>query len=100
MNKPDPVDYVDNLPDRIMQAAGEYTVISMQIDKRYIPLMASDIIRGQSLRMAELPEDGIHTYLMKEKENSDVVAINIPAQMAQMLAMDLKAGQQVRKRHH
>lgn len=97
----DPVDYMKTMPDRLLEAANTYPTVKLNINKAYIPLFTSDIIRGQSARLGTVPEDGLHAHLLSKMDTPEPsIAFSVPAPVAQAIAMDLKIGQHIRERAH
>lgn len=103
MNTPDTIsDYVEALPDRILATADKHPMVKMTIERAYIPLIASDLYRGQVLTGSHKGDfqETFGAVMMNAAEQNPQVTFDMQAGMARVMAMQLKAGAIARKRLH
>jgi hypothetical protein len=94
--------YVDALPERIMATAAKHPMVHMTIERDYIPLIASDLYRGQVLTGSHMGDfqNTFGAVMMNAAAQHPQVTFDIQSPMARIMAMQLQAGAQARKKLH
>jgi hypothetical protein len=94
--------YVDALPERIMATAAVHPIVHMTIERDYVPLIASDLYRGQVITGSH-QGDFANTFgaiMMDAAAQHPHITLDIHAPMARIMAIQLQLGAMARKRLH
>jgi hypothetical protein len=82
----------------LVEACQKNGNILIKIEPQYIPLLAADLVRGESVK--GIQSSDLSQVLLQNVETLTPFEFQFPTQLALQFAHDLHIGAQVRKRAH